>query len=100
MNTTDLLTASRTSSRAGSARGDGAALALSKPLVSVVVPAFNEAAIVEKNLAALCQYMASLEDEYRWEIVVVNDGSSRSEEHTSELQSRTLISYAVFCLKK
>src|SRR5213594_1156000 len=25
---------------------------------------------------------------------------SRSEEHTSELQSRTLISYAVFCLKK
>src|SRR5216110_1262995 len=26
--------------------------------------------------------------------------SSRSEEHTSELQSRELISYAVFCLKK
>ena len=25
---------------------------------------------------------------------------SRSEEHTSELQSRTTISYAVFCLKK
>src|SRR5213594_3146250 len=25
---------------------------------------------------------------------------ARSEEHTSELQSRTLISYAVFCLKK
>src|SRR5213594_4992734 len=27
-------------------------------------------------------------------------GSSRSEEHTSELQSRTLTSYAVVCLKK
>src|ERR1043165_10118679 len=26
--------------------------------------------------------------------------SGRSEEHTSELQSRGLISYAVFCLKK
>src|SRR5881227_1593929 len=25
---------------------------------------------------------------------------NRSEEHTSELQSRTVISYAVFCLKK
>ena len=25
---------------------------------------------------------------------------ARSEEHTSELQSRTVISYAVFCLKK
>src|SRR5213594_3063040 len=28
------------------------------------------------------------------------DLERRSEEHTSELQSRTLISYAVFCLKK
>src|SRR5213596_4115907 len=27
-------------------------------------------------------------------------GGSRSEEHTSELQSHGLISYAVFCLKK
>src|SRR5216110_3565506 len=27
-------------------------------------------------------------------------GAARSEEHTSELQSRELISYAVFCLKK
>ena len=26
--------------------------------------------------------------------------ANRSEEHTSELQSRGLISYAVFCLKK
>src|ERR1043165_10221026 len=30
----------------------------------------------------------------------VNLGWERSEEHTSELQSRGLISYAVFCLKK
>src|SRR3546814_1228567 len=28
------------------------------------------------------------------------EGSSRSEEHTSELQSLMRISYAVFCLKK
>src|SRR3546814_5914484 len=28
------------------------------------------------------------------------DGSGRSEEHTSELQSLMRISYAVFCLKK
>src|SRR3989449_2170767 len=47
-----------------------------EPLVSVVVPAFNEAAIVEKNLAALCRYLESLEDEYRWEMVFINDGSS------------------------
>src|SRR5213594_4760805 len=32
--------------------------------------------------------------------VAPEDPELRSEEHTSELQSRTLISYAVFCLKK
>src|SRR5213075_3583159 len=31
---------------------------------------------------------------------ICRPGSSRSEEHTSELQSRLVISYAVFCLKK
>src|SRR5881227_4248081 len=35
----------------------------------------------------------------RWR-VHDRDGELRSEEHTSELQSRTVISYAVFCLKK
>src|SRR3546814_8232348 len=34
-----------------------------------------------------------LEEVFRWE-------STRSEEHTSELQSLMRISYAVFCLKK
>src|SRR3546814_10000044 len=33
-------------------------------------------------------------------MVPLRDGSSRSEEHTSELQSLMRISYAVFCLKK
>src|SRR3546814_3463678 len=33
-------------------------------------------------------------------IVVIADRLSRSEEHTSELQSLMRISYAVFCLKK
>src|ERR1043165_7439765 len=32
------------------------------------------------------------------DIVTVEDAVLRSEEHTSELQSRGLISYAVFCL--
>src|SRR3546814_6633284 len=31
---------------------------------------------------------------------IVQDGASRSEEHTSELQSLMRISYAVFCLKQ
>src|ERR1051326_9514113 len=32
--------------------------------------------------------------------VTDGEGSGRSEEHTSELQSHSFISYAVFCLKK
>src|SRR3546814_1861258 len=32
--------------------------------------------------------------------IAVHDGATRSEEHTSELQSLMRISYAVFCLKK
>ena len=33
-------------------------------------------------------------------VIVLVLSSARSEEHTSELQSRPHISYAVFCLKK
>src|SRR3546814_7337485 len=32
--------------------------------------------------------------------ILISGGTSRSEEHTSELQSLMRISYAVFCLKK
>lgn len=47
----------------------------SRPFVSLVLPAYNEAGIVEKSLERVCAYMASLERKYRWEIVVINDGS-------------------------
>jgi glycosyltransferase involved in cell wall biosynthesis len=55
---------------------------VSKPLVSVVVSAYNEAALLERNLLRLCQYMKSLEEEYRWEIIFINDGST---DETGEL---------------
>jgi glycosyltransferase involved in cell wall biosynthesis len=47
-----------------------------RPFVSIVTPAYNEAAIIEKNLGVLCEYMETLEDQYRWELIVVNDGST------------------------
>jgi len=53
-----------------------------QPLVSLVVSAYNEAALLESNLAKLCEYMQSLEDEYRWEIIFINDGST---DQTGEL---------------
>lgn len=53
-----------------------------KPLVSLIVPAYNEAAIIEEHLDILYRYMESIEDEYRWEILVINDGSK---DNTGEL---------------
>jgi glycosyltransferase involved in cell wall biosynthesis len=47
-----------------------------RPLVSIVVPAYNEAAVAVQNLTALCRYMEALEAEYRWELIVINDGST------------------------
>jgi glycosyltransferase involved in cell wall biosynthesis len=47
-----------------------------KPSVSIVIPAFNEAAIVEENLDTICKYMESIEDEYSWELIFINDGST------------------------
>ncbi len=47
----------------------------SKPLVSIVLPAFNEAAILEDNLAVLQDYMRTLAERFRFEVIIVNDGS-------------------------
>jgi len=46
------------------------------PLVTVVVPAYNEADILARNLAALEAYLRTLEPAYRFELVIVDDGSS------------------------
>jgi glycosyltransferase involved in cell wall biosynthesis len=61
---------------------DAPVLRRTKPLVSLVLPAYNESAIVRKNLAVLCDYMKTLEHKWDWEIIVVNDGSR---DDTSEL---------------
>jgi len=54
---------------------DAPVMSATKPLVSLVLPAYNEAAVVRQNLRVLCDYMKSLEHKYDWEIIVVNDGS-------------------------
>jgi glycosyltransferase involved in cell wall biosynthesis len=57
----------------------------SRPFVSIVVPAYNEAAFLTECLNKICQYMESIEDQYRWELIVVNDGSS---DNTGELAEK------------
>jgi glycosyltransferase involved in cell wall biosynthesis len=46
-----------------------------RPLVSIVLPAYNEAGILEDNVGELLSYLKSLEAQYRFEILIVNDGS-------------------------
>jgi glycosyltransferase involved in cell wall biosynthesis len=47
-----------------------------RPLVSLVVAAYNEETIMMRNSTLLCEYMESLEDQYSWEMIIVNDGST------------------------
>jgi glycosyltransferase involved in cell wall biosynthesis len=55
---------------------------LSKPFLSVVVPCYNEEAILPGNLDIIIAYLDSKNNKYRWEIIVINDGS---QDHTGEI---------------
>ena len=46
------------------------------PLLSVVVPAYNEALMIMSSLTTLYEYLQGLSDSYRFELIVVDDGSS------------------------
>lgn len=56
-----------------------------KPSVAVVLPAYNEEAIIEQSLTVMHQYLHANLTAYRWEIVVVNDGSR---DRTPEIADR------------
>jgi glycosyltransferase involved in cell wall biosynthesis len=47
-----------------------------KPYISLVIPAYNEEALIEDSLTQICNYMKTLERKYYWELILVNDGSS------------------------
>lgn len=47
-----------------------------KPFVSIVVPGYNEAAIIQRNLGEICDSMTMLQDRFDWELIFVNDGST------------------------
>ena len=46
------------------------------PTASVIIPAYNEAGIIVESLTAVHEYMHTLDGEFVWEIVVVDDGST------------------------
>jgi len=46
-----------------------------QPFISIVLPAYNEAAILSKSIAIIDEYIHKFDDQYLWEIILVNDGS-------------------------
>jgi glycosyltransferase involved in cell wall biosynthesis len=46
-----------------------------RPTVSLILPAFNEEAILAENVGEILRYAESLNDRYQWDVVIVNDGS-------------------------
>jgi glycosyltransferase involved in cell wall biosynthesis len=46
-----------------------------KPLVSLVLPAYNEAGVLEENIGIIVDHLETLRNKYRFEVLVVNDGS-------------------------
>ena len=52
------------------------------PQLTVVLPAYNEEAMIGQTLKEVCDYLRSIEDRYSWEVLVVDDGSR---DRTSEI---------------
>ena len=47
-----------------------------RPLVTLVLPAFNEAGVLESHVDDIMAYLQTLSAQYRFEILLINDGSS------------------------
>lgn len=47
-----------------------------KPMVSIILPAYNEAAILKRNVNEIYNHITTLDLNYNWEIIIVNDGSA------------------------
>ncbi len=44
-------------------------------LASIILPVYNEAALLRKNIAEVVNHVSGLQDKYRFEILLINDGS-------------------------
>jgi glycosyltransferase involved in cell wall biosynthesis len=47
-----------------------------KPFISIILPAYNEEAIIEKSIRIILNWLRSKEDRYDWEILIIDDGST------------------------
>lgn len=45
------------------------------PFLSIIIPCYNEEAILQNNIKVINNYLESKRPKYRWEILIINDGS-------------------------
>lgn len=48
---------------------------VNKPYISIIAPCYNEEALLELNINTIIKYMEGKDHKYRWEILIINDGS-------------------------
>ena len=46
-----------------------------KPFITIILPCYNEEAILALNLNTIIKYLEDKSEKYKWEIVIINDGS-------------------------
>ncbi len=51
---------------------------MQKPFISIIIPCYNEEAILPGNLKIVINFLESVSYKYKWEIVIINDGSKDS----------------------
>jgi glycosyltransferase involved in cell wall biosynthesis len=61
----------------------------SRPLVSVVVPAYNEALVIMRSMTEIHAYLQTLVHRFRFEMIVVDDGSTDETGDIAEAFAKT-----------
>ncbi len=59
------------------------------PLLSVIIPVYNEQALLADHLDQIIDYLTSIEPEFEWELIIVNDGSNDDSWSVIERYART-----------
>ncbi len=67
-----------------------------RPTITILLPAFNEAEIISKSLTILCDHMSALNEKYDWDILIVNDGSKDATGRLAEELAQSLPNISVF----
>lgn len=66
-----------------------------RPTVTILLPAYNEEAIISDSLNILCKHMSALNEKYDWDILIVNDGSKDATASIAEELTQTLPNVSV-----